>query len=136
MNDRRNFLRGAGLLGTLVAGVYTGMTVASNTAPTVVPEVKEAELDISHLAPADTNNTNLMLTANNNPPKPPPKYATSSPYVIAGSTISQPTLTVGIGNAAVMSSSEDMNKLKMTVGKDNRLWIDVDGKWKRVVLEG
>ena len=136
MNDRRNFLRGAGLLGTLVAGVYTGMTVASNTAPTIVPEVKEAELDISHLAPSDTNTSNLMLTANNNPPKPPPTYGTSSPYVIAGSTISQPTLTVGIGNAAVMSSSEDMNKLKMTVGKDNRLWIEVDGKWKRVVVEG
>lgn len=136
MNDRRNFLRGAGLLGTLVAGVYTGMTVASNTAPTVVPEVKEAELDISHLAPADTNTNNLMLTANNNPPKPPPTYVTSSPYAIAGSTISQPTLTLGIGNAAVMSSSEDMNRVKMTVGKDNRLWLNVDGKWKRVVVEG
>jgi hypothetical protein len=134
MNDRRNFLRGAGLLGTLVAGVYTGMTVASNTAPTVVPEVKEAELDISHLAPSDTNTNNLMLTANNNPPKPPPTYVTSSPYVIAGSTISQPTLS--LGNASFMSPSEDVNRVKMTVGKDNRLWLNVDGKWKRVVVEG
>ena len=126
MKNRRNFLRGAGLLSTLVAGVYTGMTTASNTAPTITPEVKEA--DISHLAPAHTNTNNLMLTANNNPPKPVEKSEicfSPSPYAV-----------VGIGNSSVMCPPEDMNRVKMSVGKDNRLWLYVDDKWKRVVIEG
>lgn len=126
MSDRRKFLKGAGLLGTLVAGVYTGMTTASNTAPTITPEIKEA--DISHLAPAQTNISSLMLTADNRPPKPVEKNEfciNPSPYT-----------TLHIGNPTFMCPSEELNSVKMSVGKDNRLWINVDGNWKRVVLEG
>jgi hypothetical protein len=33
------------------------------------------------------------------------------------------------------SNDQYENRVEMSVGKDNRLWIKVDGKWHRVAIE-
>lgn len=41
------------------------------------------------------------------------------------------------GSNSIMYYSNDQyeNRVEMSVGKDNRLWIRVDGKWHRVAIE-
>jgi hypothetical protein len=35
----------------------------------------------------------------------------------------------------IYSNNQYENRVGMSVGKDNRLWIKVDGKWHRVAIE-
>jgi hypothetical protein len=35
----------------------------------------------------------------------------------------------------IYSNNQYENRVEMSVGKDNRLWIKVDGKWHRVAVE-
>lgn len=118
VNGRRRFLRGFGLGGVVVGGVATGY-VASKvinspvTAPQPLPAPKE---DISHLAPAGGTSNSLMIMRDNDPPPPQ-----ANPY----NTITiQPSL------------NENVNKVTLTVGKDNHLWMHTPDGWKRFVVEG
>lgn len=128
MNDRRKFVRNFGLLGAVFAGMGSaeaarrglesnnhGTGVVSNGSP----------VDISHLRPLGT--TKISLLADNEPPKP-------ASYSQSGYTIS---LGQGSQSYVVTSSPkfEEQNKVNLSVGKDNRLWVEVDGKWHRVALE-
>lgn len=74
-------------------------------------EIEEEKKDISHLAPLGTNT--LQLTADNEPPKPTPY-----PYVIMSNQF-----------------NNNANKVTMSVGKDDRLWIKTGDQWRRVALE-
>ena len=67
--------------------------------------------NIDHLAPLGT--TTFMLNADNREEK----LNTHGQYTF---TNINPVYT---------------NTVKMSVGKDNRLWLEVDGKWHRVALE-
>ena len=128
VNARRGFLKGFGLLGAAAGGFLAVQNSFANTPPpTPIGSSIDAERDvgpvedITHLAPLGT--TTIMLTADNEPP-PPPATPTFNGYVVAG------------GYGMISSSfSENANKVKMSVGKDNRLWIEVDGQWRRVALE-
>jgi hypothetical protein len=87
--------------------------------------------DISHLAPLGS--TTLVLTANNKPPPPPPPPSPitfGDGYIATGSSyIISPALSMnGV-------STPNQNNVKISVGKDDRLWIEVGGKWRRVALE-
>ena len=105
MSERRKFLKGFGLLGAVVGGAATAKVVVEHR---VVEEPKE---DISHLAP--DNPTTLVLQGH---PKPV-ETASSGPYVLI------PTIR------------DFQNKVHLSVGKDNRLWIKVDDVWKRVSVD-
>lgn len=128
INARRGFLKGFGLLSAVAAGVATshlantstGMAVRDPVDPVLAPPVDKA------LAPLGL--VTLTLTADNNPPPPPPPTAYGG-YTIASNSLS-PMLSVG---APVESTTK--NNVKMSVGKDNRLWLEVDGQWRRVALE-
>lgn len=122
INARRGFLKGFGLLGAAVGGfVAVQDSIANTPSPTPIGSPADVERDvgpvedIAHLAPLGT--FNMCLQANN---KPPPKPTTGNGYVIQPLT---------------MPSGDD-NRVVMSVGKDNRLWIQVDGTWRRVALEG
>ena len=109
---RRKFLGGAGLIGGLAAGIG-----AAKLTVEVVEKKKESE-DISHLAPS--SNTNLMLTADNKPKKVKP----------AGITVEgQPFYFAETPNFA------EQNKVTLSVGHDDRLWMKVGDKWHRVAIE-
>jgi hypothetical protein len=115
MNSRRNFLtgsaKGAGLAGAFFAGFM---------APTVVERVKEVQVlppkiepeNISHLAPESP--TTLVLQGGVKKQQEPPQ---------------------GNGFIFAPMNVEYENKVAMSVGKDNRLWIQVDGQWRRVSLD-
>ncbi len=129
MNDRRRFVRNFGLLGAVLAGMGSA-ELAANTKPiSSAPDLPNTSsdnvvCDISSLQPDNT--TNIVLSADNTGShrlySSPNSYTVSAGY---GSSIYmvKPTPTV-------------TNQVKMSVGKDDRLWIEVDGKWKRVALEG
>lgn len=98
MSDRRNFIRGFGLFGAVMAGAAT--------AKVVIEEKKPEVEDISHLAPDDPSS--LVLCGQRKKTEP-------NPYVI--------------------SNAEFENKVQLSVGKDDRLWIKVNDKWMRVAVE-
>ena len=152
VHARRGFLKGFGLLSAVVAGAATHHLANTGTSVAVrdpVNPVIEPPVDITHLAPL--GKVNLTLSADNSPPPPPPPITnvqyypgnigmdftpkgSGQTYMFAssGSTMTQQVLTVGPGTHV----QEDKNNVKMSVGKDNRLWIEVDGQWRRVALEG
>jgi hypothetical protein len=119
--ERRKFIKGAGLLGSLVGGVVAGKVIVEkhyHETKYIAPPEPPKE-DISHLAPVTTVNT-LQLQADNSPPEVKEKMRiTSSEFFITPA-----------------SNPEYTNVVNMSVGKDNRLWIKVGEEWKRVVLEG
>lgn len=103
--SRRKFFKGAGLAGLFAAGYVGGRVVVE------VQEQKKPVEDISHLAPE--SNQHFVLQGN---PKPV-----------------QPTSYSGNGFQFVPANNEYQNKVELSVGKDNMLWIKVGDEWKRVL---
>jgi hypothetical protein len=130
-NGRRSFIKGFGLFGALGAGYATAVLQdrITQVASPNIPDANSSTVaeDISHLAPLGT--TTLTLTANNKPPPPP--TTVSDGYMLAtGSSYSMyPILSIN------STDNPNQNNVKMSVGKDDRLWIEVDGKWRRVALD-
>lgn len=130
VNARRGFLKGFGLLSAVAAGVATSHLANTSTTtavrdpinPVLVPPVDQS------LAPLGL--VNLTLTADNTPPPPPPPITYGNSMYLVGSSSYQPILSVGNHGGDATK-----NNVKMSVGRDNRLWIEVDGQWKRVALE-
>lgn len=104
-NTRRGFLKNLGFLSAFVSGAAT----AKITIEEKVSDPVEPKEDISHLAPVCTS----MFTLQGNP-KP---------------VVDSNGFSIGLMNP------EYQNKVNMAVGRDNRLWIQVDNKWQRVALE-
>lgn len=133
MNARRKFLKGIGLWSSVAAGAATPL-LANTGASSVVRNTTDIPVACTvdpSLAPL--GQTNLMLTADNNPPPPPPPVSSlNGCFLVAGGGYNSysPMLSVGNPNA-----DSTRNNVKMSVGKDNRLWIEVDGTWRRVALE-
>jgi hypothetical protein len=132
MNGRRSFIKGFGLFGALGAGYGTALLQdrAIQMAGPSLPDANSTTVaeDISHLAPLGS--TTLILTANNEPPPPPTAMPVDGQFLTSGGYYSLPP-------AILMSNSGNYNQnnVKMSVGKDDRLWIEVDGKWRRVALD-
>lgn len=156
INGRRGFLKGFGLGGVILGGAVGGYhavtrevvalansSVSTGNGANVNSAALPGTPDISHLAPKDGISA-LTLTGDNRPPPPPPPPAPivrtalgdSSVYSLCSSSVYPSTvLSVGAYN---MSScpNDEMNRVSMAVGKDDRLWIKVGEQWKRVVVEG
>jgi hypothetical protein len=152
INGRRGFLKGFGLAGVVLGGASGGYiaatreiaNVASANVATDHSSVHDIEAasgtpDIAHLAPKE-NATSLVITGDNRPPPPPPPPVTTftdSSYVMTCATSIQPQTTLSIGGNFINRCPEDqLNRVAMAVGKDDRLWIKVGEQWKRVVVEG
>jgi hypothetical protein len=115
MTSRRDFFRGgvkgAGLAGAFFAGLMAPVVVERVKEVQVLPPKVEPE-DISHLAPESP--TTLVLQGGVKKQEPPPS---------------------GNGFYIAPMNVEYTNKVAMSVGKDNRLWIQVDGQWRRVAID-
>ena len=112
MNQRRNFLKGVGIASAFVAGV---------AAYKQVKDIAENSKDIRHLAPPDGATTLQINGSYGPPPELEPSYA---------------HVGIGSGFTFVPINTRTTHKVAMTVGKDNRLWIQVGDEWRRVALEG
>jgi hypothetical protein len=139
VNVRRRFLKGFGLFGAAASGFLAAQTSFANTPPPTpigVPADAERDVgtveDIAHLAPLGT--TTIALNADNRPPPPPPPPVAASPYSLGVSGGGYVSTVASFGSGHYVP--EGHNQIKMSVGKDNRLWIEVDGTWRRVALEG
>lgn len=123
-SNRRGFIKKLGLLGAIIGGTAAASTrqtehVVESTA--VLPDSLHADTpsvkeDISHLAP--DQNTTLVLQGN---PKPVDTLQSSSSDRFYIRPMFQPT--------------EYQNKVQLSVGKDDRLWIKIGDEWKRVAIE-
>lgn len=141
VNARRGFLKGFGLGAAVIggfasAGAANAVSVVGSSAPVDRNQServdRDAVEDISHLAPKD-NATSLVITGDNRPPPPPaPISVSSSPYIISNNIGSGQLF---VGNYYQSCPKEELNKVSMAVGKDDRLWIRVGDSWKRVALE-
>ena len=128
INTRRGFLKGAGIFGTIVGGVAAGKMIVEKhhhetkviEAPTPVKE------EISHLVPK-TDNT-LVITADNSDSKPL-SFATSGHERMRISSTGE--LGIGVSSPPISS----MNTVRLSVGKDDRLWVKVNDEWKRIAIE-
>ena len=140
VNARRGFLKGFGLFGAAAGGFLAVQSSFANTpSPTPIgsstgPEHSVGPVeDITHLAPL--GKTTLQLTADNTPPPPPPP---PQPVSVGGYTIDGYMIT-GSSHLSILSDGyhkETDNKVTLSVGKDNRLWIKMGDTWRRVALEG
>jgi len=120
VNGRRRFLRGFGLGGVIagsVASGYVASKVIGGEAQVRLP-VPELKADISHLAPTNTNKNTLMLMKDNTPPLPPVNNSFN-------------TITF-----SPQLDPEKVNKVVLSVGRDNQLWMETPDGWKRFVVEG
>lgn len=136
LNVRRNFLKGVSLLGVAAGGFLAAQNSFANTPPPTPigsSPVGERDIgpveDIAHLAPI--GKTTLQLSADNTPP-PPPSPAPTGSLSVDGYTV------IGSSYPSILSDGykETDNKVTLSVGKDNRLWIQVNGTWRRVALDG
>jgi hypothetical protein len=111
---RRKFLGGAGLIGGLVAGIG-----AAKLTVEVVEKKKQSE-DISHLAPS--SHTNIMITADNGvKQKVKPAGMTPDGKLFYLAQSSPPM--------------DELNKVTLSVGHDDRLWMKIGETWHRVAIE-
>ena len=101
--SRRNFFRKASIFGALAVAPVATTVVVS------LPKEEKAAEDISHLQPE--NPTSLILQGT---PKPVESSYNGNGFYI-------------------MPNQEYQNKVEMSVGKDNMLWIKVGDEWKRVL---
>jgi len=108
MNDRRNFLRGAGIIGAFAVSVASYKQVK---------EMANEHKDISHLAPPDKATTIQITGAYGEKPKAPEPTIGQNMFYING------------------WNEEVTHRVSMTVGKDNRLWLKIGDKWHRVAVE-
>ena len=109
MNDRRNFLRGAGIIGAFAVSVASYKQVK---------EMANEHKDISHLAPPDTA-TSIQITGTYGEKPKAPVISSMAPH----------TFYMNGWNEQVT------HRVSMTVGKDNRLWLKIGDKWHRVAVE-
>lgn len=117
-NSRRGFLKGFGLFSAVLAGgathgvssASTGVAVRGTSDPVRNPVVDQS------LAP--TSDTHFALIADNTPRE--------AMRITSGGTMCYASPT----------TQENLNRVALSVGKDNRLWAQIDGQWRRVALEG
>ncbi len=109
MEQRRNFLRGAGIIGAFAVGVASYRQVK---------EMANEHKDISHLAPPDKATT-IQITGAYDEESKSPVISSMAPH----------TFYMNGWNEQVT------HRVSMTVGKDNRLWMKIGDEWHRVALE-
>ena len=118
-NSRRGFLKGFGLLSAVAAGAATSHFASTGTSMDVRDPVDPILSSAVDKALAPSSSSNLTLTADNRPQE-------------AMRINSDGTWGIGV----TAWQPEYQNRVAMSVGKDNRLWLQVDGEWRRVALEG
>ena len=121
MNNRRNFFKRAGLFGAAAVAPSAAIAVSAFSP-------KES---IEHLEPESSSPAIVM--------KGKPQVNRVSYGTVEGpnNIFSQNEVD---NNALLFNDTFDdeapCDEVAISIGKDKRLWIQVEGKWKRVVTEG
>jgi hypothetical protein len=147
MSQRRNFLKGFGLLGAVVAGYHTPTVMAKEPEPLPVID-NTPKVDPEIIAQIEKiNPPTLSLTQTYGeiePPKPPPSFATNGSYYVLseiGSSWSNPGLTlspdgnmsIGLNQKKFVPGTEKQVDVKLVPGPDGELYLNINGQWKKVL---
>ena len=149
MNGRRNFVKGFGLLSAVLAGGVAASTQSREPVldspavpnPDLTP-VSEA-IDPSIVAQLEEDSTSLSLTRTYGEiappePQPPGHYLFGS----SGGEVMRFTSSGGLmigGNSSswqykkFVPGTEKQVDVKMAPGPDGELYLNLNGKWKRVL---
>lgn len=116
-NSRRGFLKGFGLLSAVLAGGTAHSVSAASAGGAVRDSSDTVRPTVVDQSLAPTSNTHFALVADNVPRE-----------------------AMRIDASGIMcygtAPQENLNRVALSVGKDNRLWAEVDGQWRRIALEG
>jgi hypothetical protein len=115
MTSRRSFLKNFGVVGAISA-----VALAAHQYNYEVSKPQLTDKDIEHLSP--NSPSVLSLVADNRTPEEKEKefekkYGKQEGYYFRG------------------LDHKTTHEVSMSVGRDNRLWIKVGDKWKRVALD-
>jgi hypothetical protein len=108
MNARRSFLKNFGMVSAIGA-----VALAAKEYQYQVNKPELTDEDIKHLAPVSP--MLLTLTADNR-------------------TAEEKNVNKPVGNY-FFDTTKITHQVSMSVGKDNRLWLRIGDKWKRVALD-
>lgn len=144
-NKRRNFLKGAGILGMFMAGA---------AAPVVVKHVKETKVVAG---PVPTIDPKVLTTLEEQapptlelrasygeiaPPPPPPTF--NGMYMVGDSMgigtsmermriNSDGSTTMLINQKKFVEGTENQQSVKMVPGPDGELYVQINGQWKKLL---
>lgn len=123
MIERRKFLRGAGLLGLVAAGI-SAAAKETMPAPVLVHNThihnETPKTDLETVRKIESANPGvLQLQCVYGERVPTPQY-TQSPYIISGL------------NDYIPGTKKEMN-VKMVAGPDGELYLNTNGQWKKVL---
>ena len=147
MNGRRNFVKGFGLLSAVLAG---GAAVSAQSSDAVLGSPVVPDPDLTPVSPAidpsivsklEEDSTSLSLTRTYGelaPPEPQPAYdgyfiGNSTGYTEAMRLTASGGLMIGNNNKKFVPGTEKQVNVKMVPGPDGELYLNLNGKWKRVL---
>lgn len=142
MSQRRNFLKGFGLLGAVIAG-YNAPTVMAkepetlplvDTTPKVDPQI------IAQIEKINPSTLSLTQTYGEIAPPPPPSTYNGM-YTISGGNIVQERMRIDSDGSITMlmhgknfvPGTEKQVDVKLVPGPDGELYLNINGQWKKVL---
>ena len=130
--NRRKFIRGTGLIGGLLGGVLAGKEVIEriHTKETVVKEMLPAPVDIADVDMQPVGNTILALKGNSKPPE----TVVQERFRLGPSGLGIGGSSMVFNTATIVPTEYDL-EVGLSVGRDKRLWVKIDGEWRRVALD-
>ena len=144
VKERRNFLKGIGLVGAVVAG-YNAPVLAKETKtkpPVIVETPKVDPKIIQKIEEMDPSSLSLQQVYGEiEPPKPPPNYTSNGGFYTITSGVCQPAMTINSnGNVSIghngkkfIPGTEKTVDVKLVPGPDGELYLNVNGQWKKVL---
>ena len=150
VKERRNFLKGIGLVGAVVAGYNTPVLAKeTKTKPPVIVETPKVDPKIiQKIEEMDPSSLSLQQVYGEiEPPKPPPNYTsngglytiTDSGFVGLYSTQAAMTLnsngnvSIGHNHKKFIPGTEKTVDVKLVPGPDGELYLNINGQWKKVL---
>lgn len=153
INDRRKFVKGLGLFSAVLAGaaVVRAESAAPQLGNSVVPVPTSANVGkaidpaiISLIEEQASNHLQLTHTYGEIAPPPPPLPSSLNGSVLVsdwttGSSASflqinaNGGVNIGGKNKQFVPGTENEVSVKMVVGPDGELYLNVNGQWKRIL---
>ena len=153
INDRRKFVKGLGLFSAVLAGasVVRAESAAPQLGNSVVPVPTSSAISkaidpaiISLIEEQASNHLQLTHTYGEIAPPPPPLPSSLNGSVLVtdwttGSSASflqinaNGGVNIGGKNKQFVPGTENEVSVKMVVGPDGELYLNVNGQWKRIL---
>ena len=148
MTERRNFLKGFGLLSAVIAGAAAPEVFAKTKTPAPLVVENKPQVDPKIITQIESINPSTLSVTQTygeiEPPKPPPSFTPSGSYFMVtdtGSSWSNPGLilshdgnvNIGLNQKKFVPGTEKQVNVKFVPGPDGELYLNINGQWKKVL---